>query len=199
MSASTVCTRAFLLAGIMLAAGCMLATPYAPASYAGGYGYWEQLIEDNRYRIVFRGNTQTPRETVENFLLYRAAELTAGGGYDYFTVVEGGTEDRLADFTVYVIPGVFPGHMRRYGGAFPPPRFRGAFPYHIYGYPHDMNPDPFNDTDIVYVKDPDRDYRVLVHITMHRGEKPDDPHSFSAGQVLGNLSGFIMQHTPGTK
>ena len=45
-----------------------------------GYGFSEQRIEDDRYRITFRGNSSTSRETVENSLLYRAAELTVQTG-----------------------------------------------------------------------------------------------------------------------
>jgi hypothetical protein len=72
------------LAGLL--AGCGQPTPYQPA--ANGYGYSEQQIEDNRYRVTFAGNELTAADTVQNYLLYRAAELTLDGGYDYFTVVD---------------------------------------------------------------------------------------------------------------
>ena len=61
-------------------------TPYQPA--ADGYGYSEQQIEENRYRVTFAGNQLTPPGTVQNYLLYRAAEITLDRGYDYFTVVD---------------------------------------------------------------------------------------------------------------
>ena len=79
---------AFALAGLALAAaGCASApTPYQPAD--GEYGYTAQQIEDNRYRVAFSGNAATPRQTVENYLLYRAAEVTLESGNDYFTVVD---------------------------------------------------------------------------------------------------------------
>jgi hypothetical protein len=73
---------ALLLLGV---AGCTVPTPYQPA--AGGYGYTEQQLEGNRYRVAFSGNSVTPRETVQNYLLYRAAEVTIANGHDYFTVV----------------------------------------------------------------------------------------------------------------
>lgn len=72
----------------MLAAvgGCTTSpTPYQPA--ADGYGYAEQQIEQNRYRVSFSGNSATSRETVENYLLYRAAQLTLESGYDHFAIV----------------------------------------------------------------------------------------------------------------
>ncbi len=75
-----------------LLAACATATPYQPTETAG-YGFREQRIEDNRVRITFRGNTLTDRETVETYLLYRAAEVTLQSGKDYFVVVTRDTEE----------------------------------------------------------------------------------------------------------
>jgi hypothetical protein len=69
----------------LLLAGCAVPTPYQPA--ADGYGYSEQQLESNRYRVTFSGNSVTPRDTVQNYLLHRAAEVTLESGHDYFTVV----------------------------------------------------------------------------------------------------------------
>jgi hypothetical protein len=55
-------------------------TPYQPA--ACGYGYSEQQIEDNRNRVTFAGNDRTSSDAVQNYLLYRAAEVTLDHGYD---------------------------------------------------------------------------------------------------------------------
>jgi hypothetical protein len=52
------------------------------------------VIEQNRVRISFRGNTLTDRDTVENYLLYRAAEVTLSSGKDYFIVANRDTESR---------------------------------------------------------------------------------------------------------
>jgi hypothetical protein len=74
---------AFLLAAI---GGCTTSpTPYQAA--ADGYGYADQQIEQNRYRVSFSGNSATSRETIENYLLYRAAQLTVDNGYDHFALV----------------------------------------------------------------------------------------------------------------
>ncbi|WP_296305834.1 hypothetical protein [Pseudomonas sp.] len=78
----------------LVVAGCTTPTPYqplAPQSRASG-GYTDQRIEDNRYRVTFSGNTMTSRETVENYLLYRAAELTRAQGYDWFVMADRETE-----------------------------------------------------------------------------------------------------------
>jgi hypothetical protein len=67
-------------------AGCAAPTPYQPSWMGDGYGYSEQRIEENRYRVSFAGNAAMPRETLENYLLYRAAELTLAQGGDWFVV-----------------------------------------------------------------------------------------------------------------
>jgi hypothetical protein len=74
----------------LLLAGCASApTPYQAAQ--GGFGYSEQQIEENRYRVSFAGNSATTRQTVEDYLLYRAAELTVQTGHDWFQVVDRNT------------------------------------------------------------------------------------------------------------
>ena len=65
----------------------------------GRYGYSEQQIEEDRYRVIFAGNPSTPRETVQNYLLYRSAELTVQNGYDYFTVTDRDVERSTRYYT----------------------------------------------------------------------------------------------------
>lgn len=79
----------WIVALCALLAACA-ATPYQPLTK--GYGYAEQKLESDRYRISFAGNAQTPRDTVQNYLLYRAAELTLANGRDYFIVVGSSTQ-----------------------------------------------------------------------------------------------------------
>ncbi|MEL7487373.1 MAG: hypothetical protein AAGJ87_09195 [Pseudomonadota bacterium] len=69
-------------------AGCVTATgtAYAPAD-SRGYGYEEVRLEQDRFRIIFRGDGATPPDIVEDFALLRAAELTVENGYDWFRVV----------------------------------------------------------------------------------------------------------------
>ncbi len=65
---------------------CATLTPYQPVSR--GYGYSEQRLEADRYRIVFAGSEATPKQTVENYLLFRAAELTIANGGEHFVVTD---------------------------------------------------------------------------------------------------------------
>ena len=87
MSRSVARNAFFALVAAIALSACSGPTKYAPAS-DGGDGYAERQIEPNRYRVQFRGNSVTDRETVETYLLYRAAEITLDSGHDYFRVVD---------------------------------------------------------------------------------------------------------------
>jgi hypothetical protein len=76
----------FLLLPVALAACAASPTPYQAES--DRYGYSEQQLEDDRYRVSFAGNSATPRGVVQNYMLFRAAEVTLESGHDYFTVVD---------------------------------------------------------------------------------------------------------------
>ena len=76
-------------------AGCAKPALYQPMEDDVGYG--EQKLEDNRYRVWFAGNSATPRETVEDYVLYRCAELTLDKGYDYFVLSDRSTQGEHHD------------------------------------------------------------------------------------------------------
>ncbi len=86
---------AIAAAGLALGS-CMTATPYQPAVGTGSYrtGYSDEAIESDRFRVSFAGNSLTSRETVERYLLYRAAELTLQKGFDHFVLVSRDTETK---------------------------------------------------------------------------------------------------------
>ena len=100
---------AFLMLLSLLAA-CTTPSAYAPATGERGQGYSDQRLAQNRYRVTFTGNSATRRETVENFLLLRAAEVTRDAGYGWFTFDKRDTEAKTTyhtDFEAY--PGFGPG------------------------------------------------------------------------------------------
>mgnify|MGYP001358476655 CR=1 FL=1 len=103
--------RKLVIAGLLAItaglAGCTTATPYQPdlrGSQVSG-GFSETRVTNDRFRVQFRGNTLTSRDTVERYLLYRAAELTLAQGYDWFEI-----DDRRTDRTqrTYVDPPIGP-------------------------------------------------------------------------------------------
>jgi hypothetical protein len=177
--------RLTMLGGTLLfLAACATATPYAPAASSGGFGFSEQRIERDRFRITFRGNSSTSREVVENSLLYRAAELTVQQGFDHFVVEENDTEAR----TSYSSSGG-PAFYGRYGfgRSFYRPYY--AFPYYAYGfgwgYPYDT-----------YTREITR-YSAIAFVTMHEGPKPgDNSRAFDAREVLANLGPVVLGDQP---
>lgn len=165
------------LAGLL--AACATATPYQPA-VSDRYGFDEQRIETNRMRITFRGNTLTERETVETYLLYRAAEVTLQQGYDYFIVANRDTEERS--------------QLRATG----PYRPRFGFDYWYFSPRRGWSPwyDPFWGEPTSY-REVTR-YEAVAEIAMFRGEKPAaDPNAFDAREVQTNLQGRIVRPPAG--
>lgn len=80
-------------ASVLTLTACATATPYQEASKPGAFdGFSQKFLENDRARISFGGNSLTDRETVENYLLYRAAEVTVERGYETFTLQEQDTE-----------------------------------------------------------------------------------------------------------
>lgn len=80
-------TRLILVVAMVIGAVACTTSPTPFQAADDGFGYSSQQIEDDRYRVSFAGNSATPRETVENYLLFRAAEITVESGHDHFTVV----------------------------------------------------------------------------------------------------------------
>jgi hypothetical protein len=79
-------TLAGLIAALLLSACAAQPTPYMPRE--GAFGYDQTQIDSQTWRVVFAGNVDTPRETVENYLLYRAAEIMLFGAHEKFIVLE---------------------------------------------------------------------------------------------------------------
>lgn len=77
-----------MLGSILLAACASSEVPYAPASDVGEVGYTESRLSNDRYRVSFTGRSDTPLETVQDYTLLRAAELTIAQNYDWFEVVD---------------------------------------------------------------------------------------------------------------
>jgi len=148
-------------------------TPYQPAA---GYdrGYSEQKIENERYRISFKGNSMTERDTVENYLLFRAGELTLQSGYDSFTIVNRDTDKDS--------------RTRSYGGF---SRFSYMYFSPRWGWVHSW--DPFWSSPARYEEV--TSYEAFAEIVMKRGPKGDDPSAFDARQVSQNLGAQIVRPT----
>ena len=99
----------------LLLAGCMTPTPYAPRLEGERAGYTDRALTQNRYRVTFTGNSATPRETVETYLLLRAAEVTRAAGYSSFVF---DTRNTKANHTYDTIPSGPPDPYFARRGAF---------------------------------------------------------------------------------
>lgn len=195
----------FLAASAVVLTACATATPYQPASKAGGYdGFSQQMIENDRARITFGGNSLTKRETVENYLLYRAAEMAVERGFDTFTLQEREIE---ADKRVRVSPGIGAGfgsgfgYDPYFGYSFFRPRYGWSRPYAYsrfrgfnrrrgFGFNQFYDPfyDPFfDDYDVREVTK----YRATAEVKFGRGLAASDNRTFNAREVLENLGGAI--------
>jgi len=162
-----------VLALAVLAASCASQTPYAPAD-GGRLGYSEQRIEENRYTVSFSGNSLTERQTVETYLLFRAAELTVNSGYDYFIVVQQDTEKSTSyRSTIYDYP------------------YRHDFFLSWYGYPYGPG---FGGGIATETTRPIERYKAVAEIVMYKGKKPeDDPTAFDARAVIKHLAPVVQR------
>lgn len=71
---------------LSLAACTTPPTPYQPLAEDGGYE--ETRLQDNVWRVSFKGNRVTPETDVLDFLYLRCAELTIQSGYTHFLLKE---------------------------------------------------------------------------------------------------------------
>lgn len=156
-----------ILAALALGA---CATPTAYQSADDGYGFSEKKLEDEHYRVEFRGNSLTGREVVETYLLYRAAELTLESGNDYFVVVEQDVDKKTSYVSTYDYP---------YG-----PRFS----YHYYPYYWH-----FEDRYQYEVNSSER-FTAVAEIFVGKGDKPaDNASAYDARSVIEHLEADIQR------
>jgi hypothetical protein len=73
-------------------AACATAPAYSPAQSTNGYGYTDQRIENDRFRVTYRGAPRMSSADVQDYALMRAAELTIQNGGDWFEVVNADTD-----------------------------------------------------------------------------------------------------------
>lgn len=93
--------RVGLVTVLIQLTGCV--TAYRPENMTGGYTNFR--LAETAYRVRFKGNNYTSREKVEQFLLYRCAQLTTQLGYDYFVFV---AQDTIDISDLFAQAGLFP-------------------------------------------------------------------------------------------
>jgi hypothetical protein len=168
-------TRSGLAGLVVLAlAACAKPTPYQPTD--SGYGHEVQAIERDRFRVSFSGNAATPRKTVENYLLYRAAELTLQEGGDHF----------LVHYR----------EMERHGST--PSRGTGFYPSFGIGSCWGCGWSTGVSSGIVFHGGEGgsgvQRYQAYAEIEVRRGPAPEDnPHAYDARQVAARLGPTVVR------
>ena len=186
-----------VIAACAVLGACATATPYQQATNSNG-GYENQQIESNRWAISFSGNSLTDRQTVETYLLYRAAELTKQNGFDNFQIVTRET-DAQSQFISTGFSSPFYYNFYGFGGhsGFGRSSFRRSsfsrfgnsrFGRNSFGFGPGFN-SGFGGTNTVRER---VNYEATAEIIMRKGIKPDNAEYFDAEDVLVNLSGRIV-------
>lgn len=161
-----------LAAGLTLA-GCMQPTTYGPRVEGSRTGYTDRALTENRYRVTFTGNSATPRETVESYLLLRAAEVARAAGYQYFVF---DTRNTRAHTTYQVVPPM-PGPDPFWG-------YRRGFGYWGgYGFAYDPSMDIVTHTNF-------QAYAEIVLLTPDQAKA--EPRSVRAEDVIAHIGPDAM-------
>lgn len=175
---------AAILVGLFCAglAGCATVTPYQPLAAAasrGEGGYADLELAPGRWQVRFAGNSLTSRETVEAYLLYRAAELTLEQHGTWFEIVRHDLEHEVRDVAVDS------GYDRWWG-------YPGWQPYwHYYGRPYGWRywypgGSPFFETERI------ERFEARAEIVIHTDARPAGrSDAFDAAEVLARLGPSI--------
>jgi len=159
-----------------LLAGCMTPSPYAPRLEGQQTGYTDRALTKTRYRVTFTGNSATPRETVESFLLLRAAEVTRAAGFSNFVFDTRNTRANTSYQTVpYGPPDPFWGRPRGFG-------YWGGW-----GFAYDPM------VDVVVHTNFDA-YAEIVLLTPEQAAK--EPRALNAGEVINRIGPDAVAKPP---
>ena len=179
----TVFHRAFrpvmgLVAAGLTLAGCMQPTSYGPRMEGSRTGYTDRALTENRYRVTFTGNTVTPRETVESYLLLRSAEVARAAGYQFFVFDTRNTRARTTYQAVPMMPPPDPwwGYRRGFG-------YWGG-----YGFAYDPGVDIVTRTNF-------QAYAEIVLLTPEQART--EPRAVRADDVIARIGPEAVKPPPG--
>ena len=169
-----------LFAGLLLASvlgACTTATPYGPRAEGSSTGYTDERLAQNRFRVTFSGNSATPRAAVEDYLLYRAAQVTLDSGYAAF---EFDARDTKAKTTYFSTFDNFP-----YGPGYRP------FGWYWHNWAFD---------DLNVQSRPITRYEAYAEIVMLTADQArSEPRSLDAHDVMSRLGPRVLPPPPPAK
>ena len=163
---------------LLFSAGC--ATGYQRQGWSGGYS--ESQLQEDTFRVSFKGNAFVDKERVQDYLLLRCAEITIDHGFDYFIIL--GEEDSTA-VSSYTTPTNISAQSTSYGNTNYSGRVSGNTIYGTGAYTQQTNGNAtITGGDTYYFSKP----RSNCVIKCFKGKKPDDlPNAFTAYQLIGYL------------
>lgn len=163
----------FALTLAILTSACVQTpTSFHPLTQSSRDGYTVTQVEGNRFRISFTGNDATSHQSVDDNLLFLAAEVTLRHGADWF-LINRASSDKDTSYPTLIDPsGPYGGWG--YGGWGAPP---GAF-----------------GTYAVDFGNPQNRWSELATILLHQGTKPaGDPSAYDARDVAVHLAPLITR------
>jgi hypothetical protein len=80
--------RPIAVALVLALAACASPTPTPYQPQTGRFGYTTEQLDNGSWRVQFTGNPLTPRDTIEDYALYRAAQLAQQQGFERFAVMD---------------------------------------------------------------------------------------------------------------
>jgi hypothetical protein len=164
-SLSTGLALAFLLG---LLSGCATVPVYGQKTEGASTGYTDERLAQNRFRVTYSGSASTKRETVEDFLLFRAAQVTLEAGASWFVF---DTRDTLAHTTYFSDFNGFP----------PGPGF---------GWRHRWEWWPGEGAETTTAMTRYQAYAEIV--TLSEAQADADPHALNAQDVINRLDPKIL-------
>lgn len=163
---------AFTVFALLGLAACATPATYGPKTGSSLTGYTDEQLAQNRYRVTFSGNSVTPRATVEDYLLYRAAQVTLDSGFAGFAFDARDTKAKTTYFSTF---DSFPGW----------PRIRGGWYWHNWPFDEEVESQPITR------------YEAYAEIVMLSAEQLHaDPHALDAKDVIAHLGPRVVPQTP---
>ncbi len=165
--------------GFLALTACTAPTPYAPREPGEYTGYTDQRLDQNRYRVTFTGNSVTRRETVEDYLLLRSAEVTLQSGFRYFVFDTRDTEAKTNYQTNFV--------------GWPGWRGRGFWYRHSWAFGDDPFGPPYEQVESY----PITRYQAYAEIVMLTPEQAkDEPRALDARDVVDHIGAHATPPPP---
>jgi len=150
--------------------------PMVPAAKPGVYSQAKQSA--GHYRLTVKGHNFTSKDAIENYVLYRAADLTLQQHFQWFTLTEKRSKGDIAPLPKRDPAGLHYSFRMQY--------WRPVWRYKLVDSPKWTTWSPFSTVAFfAHGKDPKTisEFELSVDIVMHKGTMDDNPLAFEADAV----------------